>query len=225
MDRQRDPDRHPRQQHERHVRLLPGFGGRLRRCGPQAEDIIPAEHDRKIASHAVLVLHHGLLAVKFPAADLLPDGKRRFNARRAGQKVRLQHALAVLSEHDLASLAGVRIEKFQNTILPVPCRWVIERGHLPCKGLRRRQLPGLRAREQWLTQRAGCFGRDCTAHKFCARLFDQFKIGVRALPQCRDAEQFALSAVNGCIAARTTESGKLRVHRVIIALGGIKAAG
>ena len=87
MDRQRDPDRHPRQQHERHVRLLPGLGGRLRRGGSKAEDLVPMEHDRKVAGHAVLVLHHRLLAVKLPAADFLPDGKRRFDARRAGQEV------------------------------------------------------------------------------------------------------------------------------------------
>ena len=160
----------------------------------------------------------------------------------------MQHALAVLSEHDLAGFAGVRIEKFQNTVPPVPCRWVIERGHLPRKGLRRRQPPGLRglccgsilpadapagvrhllkyrAREQRLAQGAGRFRQDRAARKLRARLFDQLKIRIRALAQRRDAEQLALSAVDGRIAILAAKPGNLRVHRVIIALGGIEAAG
>ena len=140
MDRQRDPDRHPRQQHERHVRLLPGLGGRLRRGSSKAEDLVPMEHDRKVAGHAVQMLHHGLLSVQLAAANPLPDGQRRFDARGAGQEVGFQHTLTVLSQHDLIGFPSVRIEKLQHPVLPVPACGVIKRGHLAGKGQRRREL-------------------------------------------------------------------------------------
>ena len=82
-----------------------------------------------------------------------------------------------------------------------------------------------RAREQRLAQGAGRFRQDRAARKLRARLFDQLKIRIRALAQRRDAEQLALSAVDGRIAILAAKPGNLRVHRVIIALGGIEAAG
>ena len=40
--------------------------------GRGSEDLVPMEHDRKVAGHAVLVLHHGLLAIQLAAANPLP---------------------------------------------------------------------------------------------------------------------------------------------------------
>ena len=51
------------------------------------------------------------------------------------------------------------------------------------------------------------------------------QIRVRALAQLRNPEQLSLTAVYGRIAVCAAETGELRVHRVIVALCCVKAAG